>query len=536
MSFRAVRGRRAIVLVGLLVAVVPAVAFGASGSDWLSGGGNVSDTHSSDSNQPNVKSVPTLGVKWWADPHSALTGGLVGDVTATPVVTGGAVYYPDWEGYLNKVDARTGATIWSKPISGYTGVAGDVSRASPAVAGNTVYLGDAGSVTRNDLTSPLSAVLLAVDASTGALDWATTLDSHPWASVTGGALVYNGVVYQGVSSQEEAASVDPGYPCCTFRGSVVAVSASTGQILWKTYTVPDNGGSTGGYSGGAIWSTTPAIDPATNTLYVTTGNNYTVPAAANSCENAGGAPGSCLSPDDHIDSILALDAATGAIKWATGVGGFDTFNEGNCPTPPDPTICPDDPGADYDFGTGPNLFTVNGKLVVGAGQKSGQYWALDAATGRILWETTVGPGSFNGGIEFGAATDGQRIYVTENNAFRIPYTLPDGTTTTLASVAALDPATGRILWQTPDPGGLPRRLYGPISVANGVVYVPSVKGDMYAFDAATGQLAWVYHSPRSVDSGPAVVNGVVYWGDGFGHGTGAEQGGLYAFSLGYGRA
>jgi polyvinyl alcohol dehydrogenase (cytochrome) len=246
------------------------------------------------------------------------------------------------------------------------------------------------------------------------------------------------------------------------------------------------------------------------------------------CEAGGGTAGDCLSPDDHIDSVVALDATTGVIKWATGVGGFDTYNHQKCPNPPFPEGC-----FDYDFGTGPSLFTVNGRLVVGVGQKSGEYWELDAATGRILWGTVVGPGSNNGGIEFGAATDGQRIYVSESNGFGLPYSLPDGSVTHASSLAALDPTTGRILWQRRDPGNFFNSLYGAITVANGVVYVPSRAGEMYAFDASNGNLVWSYKPPEGVDAAPAIVNGVVYWGDGD---RGAERGGLYAFSLGNGHA
>src|SRR5690242_2618347 len=163
-----------------------------------------------------------------------------------------------------------------------------------------------------------------------------------------------------------------------------AVDAQTGHLIWKTFVVPDNGGVPGGYSGGAIWSTTPALDPVSNTLYITTGNNYTIPDSATACETGGGTPEQCLDPNNHIDSIMALDASTGSIKWADGQGGFDSFTIAclvgggpNCPTPT---------GPDRDFGSGAQLFTIQGphglpRLVVGAGQKSGVYWAADAATG-----------------------------------------------------------------------------------------------------------------------------------------------------------
>jgi polyvinyl alcohol dehydrogenase (cytochrome) len=517
---RRLRRHRGVVLLGLLVLVLPAIALAASGSDWPSGGATIGNTHSSDSNKPNAQSAKNLAVKWTATVH--------GDVSAIAAVVGGAVYVPDWGGYLNKMDAETGAVIWSKPISDYDHVSGSVSRASPAVVGNTVYLGDQN-----------GGHLSAVNATTGAPVWTTQVDSTgPFPVLTAGPLVYNGVVYQGVASAEEAVAANPGYPCCTFRGSIVAVSAATGAILWKTYTVPANGGVPGGYSGGGVWSTTPAIDPATNTLFITTGNNYSVPQSVKDCEAGGGTASACLSPDDHIDSVMALNASTGAIKWATGVQGFDDWNVACITGAPPPNNCPNNPGPDYDFGSGPNLFTVNGKLVVGAGQKSGQYWALDAATGNILWSAAPGPGSSLGGIEWGPATDGQRIYVAEENFSGIPYTIKGSSTPiTSGSWAALDPATGNVLWQVADPshnafgGG---NALGPVTVANGVLYAPSMSGTMRALNASNGNTVWSYQAQGSVIAGASVVRGVVYWGDGYTHlgipgWTGSNT--FYAFSL-----
>src|SRR6185437_10431492 len=102
-------------------------------------------------------------------------------------------------------------------------------------------------------------------------------------------------------------------------------------------------------------------------------------------------------------------------------------------------------------------------------QKSGIYYAFDPATGAELWRTLVGPGSSLGGIEWGSATDGKRIYVALVNYYGIPYAYGYG-----GSIAALDPATGAILWQVADPGQSIN--LGPVSVSNGVVYASSMSG------------------------------------------------------------
>jgi polyvinyl alcohol dehydrogenase (cytochrome) len=137
-------------------------------------------------------------------------------------------------------------------------------------------------------------------------------------------------------------------------------------------------------------------------------------------------------------------------------------------------------------------------------------------------------------MEWGTATDGDRIYAAITNHHLIPYRLmPSGTPATAGSWAALDAVTGRIVWQTADPQNV--RDLAPLTVANGVVYAGSMAltgNQMYALDAATGAVLWKYAAGSSVNSGPAVVDGTVYWGSGYSRsafGNGNNK--LYAFSL-----
>lgn len=504
-------GRRAGIIAGLVVSVglLSGVAVEARGlhrgwaPDWTSGGRDLANTRSNPfEHKISARNVAHLKTKWALPTR--------GEVSATPAVTGGAVYFPDWAGYLTKADARTGRVLWSRHLSEYTGLEGNISRTSPAVADGVVYIGDQGG------SVGAGARLLAVDATTGDLIWSKLVDAHPAAQLTQSPVVNEGVVYQGVSSIEFALAGEPDYACCTFRGNLVAVDARTGSIKWRTYVVPDNGGEAGGYSGASIWGGVPAIDPHRGRVYVTTGQNYAVPTEAKDCQLAGGTPADCLSPDNHKDSILALNLETGAIEWSTGPQLFDDWNGGCLPGFP-PDNCPDNPGPDWDFGTGAQLFTVRidgqRRDVVGAGQKSGQYWLLDAESGDILWSSAVGPGGVNGGIQWGTATDGRRIYVAEANFERREHTLGDGQTITSGSFAALDPETGSILWQVPDPtDGIDTAA---VTVANGVVYAGSLTGRMFALDAATGQIRWEFQGQGASAAGPAVVNGTVYWGNGY---------------------
>ena len=317
-----------------------------------------------------------------------------GDVSATPTVAGDAVYVPDWGGSLSAIRKNDGRQLWSHKIMEYDGVPGSLSRVSPAVHGDDIILGDI----ENTRTAHKGARIFAVNRQTGALHWITRVDSHVAAIITGSPVVYNDVVYVGVSSIEESLATDPSYPCCTFRGSVVALNASTGKMLWKTYVIPENGGNPGGYSGNAIWQP-PAIDPGRGSLYIGTGNNYSVPDSVASCQAAAIARNDlnaqCASPDDHFDSALALDLQTGHVKWSKRLQGFDTWTVA-CINPRPAITCPSPTGPDYDLGgSGPNLL----ENMVGFGQKSGIYWALNPSSGEIRWSTVVGPGGTLGGIE-----------------------------------------------------------------------------------------------------------------------------------------
>jgi polyvinyl alcohol dehydrogenase (cytochrome) len=156
-------------------------------------------------------------------------------------------------------------------------------------------------------------------------------------------------------------------------------------------------------------------------------------------------------------------------------------------------------------------------------------------------------------MEWGTAFDGDRIYASITNHHHIPYRLTENgvisnTTVTGGSWAALDPATGVILWQTADPQfeTLPAPLgvvgvwdLAPVSVANGVLYASSMaklatQNQMFALDAATGEILWQFAAGSSVNSGPAIVDGSVYWGSGYSR-SGVEGSGnnrFYAFSIG----
>ncbi|MFY1693376.1 PQQ-binding-like beta-propeller repeat protein [Plantactinospora sp. WMMB782] len=500
-----------------VVALVPAVhappASAQGGSQWTMGGHDIRNTRSNPAERLlSPSTVDGLDVAW------TLT--TDGDVSATPAVVDGAVYFPDWGGTVWKVDAASGEVIWSRSVAELAGVADTFSRTAPVVAGDTVYLG-----------TQAGARLLALDTETGDLRWNTPMETHPDAILTSSPAIHDGTLYQGVSSLEFLNAGDPAYDCCTFRGSLAAVDAATGELRWQTHTLPDQGPGGDVFSGASVWGSTPTLDPEAGTVYVGTGQNYSVPASAQECQENGGTPQECLPPWNAKDSIIALDMATGEIRWSTGPARFDAWNLACLPGFP-PNNCPN-PGPDHDTSDGTHLFTIPGpdgqpRKAVGAGQKSGEFWMLDALTGEIIWSASVGPGSVLGGIEWGTANDGEKIFFAETNYDREPYQLPDGQTIEHSSFGALDAATGAIVWQVPEPhGGL---AVGPATTANGVVYHGSLNGYMYALDADDGQLLWEHQGAGASNAGPAIVDGRLYWGNGYQR-LGAASTTFYAFGL-----
>jgi polyvinyl alcohol dehydrogenase (cytochrome) len=525
----------------------------ADASDWPMFGQNVCNTNSQASaGGISTATVGTLGVKWVVDFSTVYSGGS--DVSATPTVVNGSVYIPDWGGNISRIDADTGTVTWSKSIGGLLQSLGDAgsslpgfaSRNAPIVTGGKVIFGTLRGQSLVTTPGP-SAYLMAIDQDTAAVKWATLVESHPYAVIASSPVLDGNTVYVGVSSQEEyyqlgSLLTGKAYKCCSFRGSIVAVDVTTGKLLWQTHTISDalyydnDGGKLSGWAGAPVWSSTPVVDRKRNQLYVTTGNNYhNIPAEAEAGASLG----------NYVDSVIALDLTTGAVKWARSVpeGGEDLWT---LTTPS---------GQDSDFGAGANLFTatIHGqpKDLVGAGQKSGTYWAFDADTGATVWSTRVGSGGHLGGIHWGTATDGTRIYTENNYEGTEPFPIggmgPQAGQMAATGVwSALDPSSGEILWQIANPVlAAPLNgasCNGPVAVTNGVLFAGSMDmaGTMFAFDAASGNMLWSFPSGGTVYGGPAIVGGVVYWGSGYPNGSGGSRPlgfgspshKLYAFGLG----
>ena len=399
-----------------------------AGDEWPMGGQNLQNSRSQSTTTITPENVGSLKQKW------VFTTG--GNVSATPAVYQGTVYFPDWAGNFYAVDAKTGALVWSQTVSSWTGVSGDYARDDPAIDGDTLILGDqAGALSTWSKAGGLAgagARVIAVNRLTGDLIWSRQVYSFPTGFIIGSPVIYKGVVYVGVASWEEHTAAQSGYPCCASSGSVVALGLEHGKILWQTYMSPS------GYSGGSVWGSTPVIDAARNSVYVGVGNNFSVPQAVEACFANNQNDPDCAASNDYFNSDVALDLTTGQVKWSARGLNYDAWNiacvkdaagVGNCPSPK---------GPDYDFGgSGPNMLGSN---LVGIGQKSGVYWALDPDDGSLVWQTQVGPP----GILWGTAFDGTSIYVPISNADYASYTLQSGGAQVNGGLwAALNPSSGQ---------------------------------------------------------------------------------------------
>jgi len=570
------KGLTSVFFPGVLVASVANYAMPASAdsekADWPFAGADLHNTaNASKEHKLGPRNVGNLAVKWIFD--------TVGFVSATPAVVDGSLYVTDWGigeagGYIYKIDAATGTLIWQHKISEFTGNLNSVSRNTPAVHGNFVVFGD---------QAP-PATVIAIDTD-GNFKWKTVIDNHFLSSVTQSPVIYRdedkhkqGKVFVGTASRLEEgwSRTNPGYKR-TFRGSINALDLQTGQLLAQTYMSPPPTDSTiEGYTGTSVWGNTAAVDTERNSLYIGTGDNYSIPVLVT--------PPTPLDPADYVDAVVALDLDTLKIKWARRFGfgpqNRDTWSIG-CPagqqTAPVPPYCYIPVGYDWDFAGGPNLYTVKGDgksiEILGAGQKSGWYRGLNPDDGTVLWATPVGPGGTLGGMEWGSATDGSQVYVAiANNGHKTygPFGSPNSDpfaplagyplyqsspTSNGGAWSALDARTGAINWQVPVPGydshspptGPVAALgFSAVTVANGVMYVSSTAGDMVALDASSGATLWKYTVPGLPNpaggsfgatnaSAPAVVDGAVYWGAGYARfggvlGRDAEHH-LYAFSV-----
>ncbi len=465
-------------------------------SSFAGWGLDANNSHAIPSNVAGIgpDDLPRLTLRWaFAVPNAI-------EMRSQPTVAGGALFVGGTNGTLYALDLATGCARWTYQAAAgvRTGVVISPWAAGDAGARPLAYFGDS------------LGNAYAIDAATGAQVWVRRAGNHGQAIVTGAPTLYGDTLFVPISSGEEGSAALPTYECCTFRGSLLALDAHTGEELWRTYmvdepqpTAPNSVGTMQyGPSGVAIWSA-PLVDPERGLVYVTTGDNYSQPATALS------------------DALVALDIETGEIVWATQVTPGDSWNVA-CAADSNAPNCPEDAGPDYDFGAAPILAQgADGRDYLLAGQKSGIAYGFDPASGALLWQSQVGRGGALGGVHFGIAADSGRLYVPVNDASW-------GTSTTEPArpgISALDIVSGEVLWHLAAANvcnGKPLCEPGysaAITVTPELVFAGGTDAHFRVLSATTGEILWDVDTDREYTS----VNGAT------GHG-GSMSGGAAAIA------
>jgi polyvinyl alcohol dehydrogenase (cytochrome) len=473
----------------------------ASGPSWMGWGNDGTNSRFAPQGGVTAADLPRLKLKW-AFGYDGATASRV-----QPAMAGGKLFVASDNAELHALDPKTGCTYWTfRAASGVRSALTVGPYKAAGRSGYAVFFGDQ------------RANAYAVDSITGQQIWTRKVDDHPAAAITGALAIVDGRVFVPVQGLNEEGTGGRGNaPCCTFRGSVSALNADTGAVIWKTYTVDEpklrgkntrSGQDAFGPAGGGIWAA-PTVDISRRSVYVTTGNGYADP------------------PQPMTDAVIALDMDSGKVKWVyqatpndNWLGGCPARGEGN-------PGCPETRGPDHDFSAAPLLAAVNGRQLIVVPQKSGLAHALDPDKGTLVWQYRFGQGSGLGG-QWGAAFDGQNVY----------FGVGDFQTKDPGGVRAVRAATGEQVWSAPPPqprlcAAQPRcnpSQGGAVTAIPGAVIAVSLDGGIRAYAAQDGRILWQFDTNRtfdtvngvkgigaSIDGSPLIVaGGMIYVNSGYG--------------------
>ncbi|ONG40859.1 hypothetical protein BKE30_06855 [Alkanindiges hydrocarboniclasticus] len=430
-----------------------------------------------------------------------------------PTLTHQVIYAPTRSSIV-ALDRATGCEYWNYTIKVGSSIAGgDGFRAMN-------YVPALGSKPALVVAGDSEGKLHVLNAQTGQLLWQKFVGTDKaYHRITATPQFYQGKLLVGMASREIFTALSKFVmACCESHGLLVSVDAYSGKIDWTYHTTAAAQRLWDlhhGPNGVPVWST-PAIDEASHTVYIGTGQNYSMPITSNS------------------DSIIALDARNGKVKWIFQATANDSYPIA-CGAPfPLNGPCSPLQSSDFDFGASPIISTTrSGRKVILAGSKNGVVYSLDAVNGQLNWQKRLGAGANLGGIHWGMATDRQRLYVAVSdvminkmNALSIDqlntplhnpasHSGPNGKGMSLApngkpGVYALDIENGNLLWEqhpshvASDGNSYPSAYSAAVAVTNDVVFAGSLNGVMKAFRSTDGRELWSYNTAKPVNG----VNGI----------------------------
>lgn len=451
----------------------PAPPLRIAADDWNNNGGGVTNTRFRDEGWRGDRQIPALELKW--------SFGYPGGASGPAVLGGDRVFLPAGFGFVVSLDGASGCVRWafrrpgrvlrSLAVSGPTG-----TQTRPAV-----YFGD-------DLAS-----VTAVDAETGTQLWSVRIEDNVLSRVTGSPSVHDGVVYVPLSSIEDPMTHVGTHVCCTSRGGVAALDAATGKRLWQQHHIsespkalpPDASGKPRFGPAGAATYVPLAIDAPRGVLYASTAEEYGL-----------------LNPAGPY-SVIAYDLKSGERRWQQQFLPAGAAREAACREAVAETDCRNL----FSMGTAPLLHTFpDGRQLLFVGQKWGWVYALDPdAGGRVVWQQKVASGGDMGGVIYGMASDGERLYVPVSD-------VDDPRPGRAGSLLALDPATGRTLWRRegPEPRcswtteGCTAAQIAAVSALPGAVFAGYNDGWLRAFSATDGSPLFAFDTAREFPT----VNGI----------------------------
>ena len=455
-----------------------------SGS-WPYPNGDLANTRDAAGSRISAANVGTLREAWTfkLTGTAATSVTYAGSLAAAPVVVNGVVYLQDLYANVYAISLATGKQLWEYSVN-----VAEKSGPGPdgvAVADGIVY-GDS------------STTVFALNAATGKVVWNDTslLNSGE------GAFEIQPQVSGGRVYLASAYGSGPG------GGVLLALNAATGAALWRFNTViggqPAGVTALPGLGSGGAWETPLVGTDGSVTFGI--GNPY---------QSIGGAIDH-PARDLYTDSEVNLDGATGKLRWYYQAVPNDF--------------------KDWDMQLSPIATTVNGVPAVIGGGKMGDVYAMNAATGALLWKTPVG--AHNG-------TDNDSLLLLEHKlTIKLPYTFEPGAlggiltdmavadgsvyvatidlalkATTMSSVngdaagpggesgdiEALSLATGKVEWDT-KVSTLP---LGATTVSNDLVFTTLFDGTLLALNRATGAIVYQHKLPTSANSPIAIAGNTV---------------------------
>ncbi|MGH9737861.1 MAG: PQQ-binding-like beta-propeller repeat protein [Candidatus Acidiferrales bacterium] len=448
-----------------------------------------------------AEQLPQLKLKWaFGIPYG-------GETSGQPSVVDGRVFFGEDTGFAYSVSAATGCVYWSFHADAQIRTAALIAqiRHSGRMV-DAVFYGDK------------RANVYALDARTGKLIWKRNLSPRLLSHITAAPVFYEGRLYVGLAGSEELVSSDPHYPCCTYRGSLWALDANTGKVIWRTYTIPEAphptkknsiGTQLWAPAGASIWDAV-TIDRKLRAIYVGIGNAFSEPAAKLS------------------DSVAAFDMKTGKLLWHYQ-GEHNDASPGGCfASGPRGAECPKVEGPDWDYGDSPILRVLSsGKRVLVDANKGGYVVGLDPDDGgKLLWKADLSAGRPAGPMQvqilWGGAADNENVY----------FSLQAG------DVAAVRLSDGKIVWRAPIKAsdehlaarGRPRTgLEAAVTVIPGVVFAGGWDGVLHALSTADGHELWQYDTAHRYST----INGVDAHGGSLGAPGAVVAGGMLFVGSGY---